>query len=115
MVEYSGGAPAVFVPDNLRSGVTRACRYEPVINRTYLEFAEHYGAAVVAARAGRPRDTAVVEASVLLAQRWILAVFRNRRFFSVAERVVQLAHVYHPLVLAPRGLTRAGVAIRGRL
>lgn len=85
MVEFFGGAPAVFVPDNLRSGVTLACRYEPVINRTYLEFAEHYGAAVVPARAGRPRDKAVVETSVLLAQRWILAALRDRRFFSVAE------------------------------
>jgi transposase len=85
MVEFWGGAPAIFVPDNLRSGVTEACRYEPVINRTYLEFAQHYGAAVVPARAGRPRDKAVVEAAVLVAQRWILAVLRHRRFFSVAE------------------------------
>jgi transposase len=42
MVEFFGGAPAVFGPDNLWSGVTRACRYEPAINRTYLEFAQHY-------------------------------------------------------------------------
>jgi transposase len=85
MVEFWGGAPALFVPDNLLSGVTQACRYEPVINRTYLEFAQHYGAAVVPARAGRPRDKAVVEVSVLVAQRWILAALRNRRFFSVVE------------------------------
>ncbi len=85
MVEFWGGAPALFVPDNLLSGVTQACRYEPVINRTYLEFAQHYGAAVVPARAGRPRDKAVVEANVLVAQRWILAALRNRRFFSVVE------------------------------
>jgi transposase len=85
MVEFWGGAPALFVPDNLRSGVTQACRYEPVINRTYLEFAQHYGAAVVPARAGRPRDKAVVEANVLVVQRWILAVLRDRRFFSLAE------------------------------
>jgi transposase len=85
MVECFGGAPALFVPDNLLSGVTKACRYEPVINRTYLEFARHYGAAVVPARSGHPRDKAVVEANVLVAQRWILAALRNRRFFSVAE------------------------------
>jgi transposase len=85
MVEFFGGAPALFVPDNLWSGVTKACHYEPVINRTYLEFAQHYGAAVVPARAGHPRDKAVVEVSVLVAQRWILAALRNRRFFSVAE------------------------------
>jgi transposase len=85
MVEFFGGAPALFVPDNLLSGVSKACPYEPVINRTYLEFAQHYGAAVVPARAGHPRDKAVVEANVLVAQRWILAALRNRRFFSVAE------------------------------
>ncbi len=85
MVEFWGGTPAIFVPDNLRSGVTQPCRYEPVINRTYLEFAQHYGAAVVPARAGHPRDKAVVEANVLVAQRWILAALRDRRFFSLAE------------------------------
>jgi transposase len=85
MVEFFGGAPAMFVPDNLRSGVTQPCRYEPVINRTYLEFAQHYGAAVVPARAGHPRDKAVVEANVLVVQRWILAVLRHRQFFSLAE------------------------------
>jgi len=85
MVEFFGGAPAMFVPDNLLSGVTHACRYEPVINRTYLDFAQHYGAAVVPARAGKPRDKAVVEANVLVAQRWILAALRHRRFFTVAE------------------------------
>jgi transposase len=85
MVEGWGGAPAIFVPDNLRSGVTQACRYEPIINRTYLEFAQHYGAAVVPARAGHPRDKAVVETSVLVVQRWILAALRHRRFFSLAE------------------------------
>jgi transposase len=85
MVEFFGGTPAIFVPDNLRSGVTQPCRYEPVINRTYLEFAEHYGAAVVPARAGHPRDKAVVEANVLVVQRWILAALRHRRFFSLAE------------------------------
>jgi transposase len=85
MVEFWGGTPAIFVPDNLRSGVTQPCRYEPVINRTYLEFAQHYGSAVVPARAGHPRDKAVVEANVLVAQRWILAVLRDRAFFNVAE------------------------------
>ena len=76
------GSPAIVVPDNLRSGVTQACRYEPMINRTYLEFARHYGIAVVPARSGRPRDKAKVEASVLVAQRWILAALRHRRFFQ---------------------------------
>lgn len=85
MVEAWGGSPAIFVPDNLKSGVTRACRYEPDLNRTYEDFARFYGAAVIPARPYRPRDKAKVEVSVLLAQRWILAVLRNRTFFSLAE------------------------------
>jgi transposase len=85
MLEAFAGCPAIVVPDNLRSGVTQACRYEPMINRTYLECARHYGLAVVPARSGRPRDKAKVEAHVLVAQRWVLAALRHRRFFSLAE------------------------------
>jgi transposase len=85
MLEYFHGSPAIVVPDNLRSGVTQACRYEPMINRTYLECAHYYGIAIVPARSGRPRDKAKVEAGVLLAQRWILAALRHRRFFALAE------------------------------
>jgi transposase len=85
MLDYFQGCPAIFVPDNLRSGVTQPCRYEPIINRTYLEFAQFYGAAVIPARTFHARDKAVVEANVLVAQRWILAALRHQRFFSLAE------------------------------
>lgn len=85
MFEEWGGCPAILVPDNLKSGVTRPCRYEPEVNRTYEEMAEHYGAVVIPARAGRPKDKPKVEASVLVAERWILAVLRNRTFFCLAE------------------------------
>jgi transposase len=69
----------------LKSGVTKPSRYEPVINRTYEEMAGHYGAVVIPARVRHPKDKARAEASVLLAQRWILATLRNRTFFSLAE------------------------------
>ncbi len=83
--EFFGGVPAIVVPDNLRSGVTRADRYEPEINRTYAELATHYGCAVIPARPYKPRDKAKVEAGVLVAERWILAALRDRTFFSLAE------------------------------
>ena len=83
--EFFAGAPAIIVPDNLRSGVTRADRYEPEINRTYAELATHYGCAVIPARPYKPRDKAKVEAGVLVAERWILAALRDRTFFSLAE------------------------------
>ncbi|MEK7756518.1 MAG: IS21 family transposase [Planctomycetota bacterium] len=85
MLEEWGGCPELLIPDNLKSGVNRACRYEPEVNRTYEEMARHYGAAVLPARAYRARDKAKVEASVLVVQRWILARLRDRTFFSAAE------------------------------
>jgi transposase len=83
--EYLGGVAQILVPDNLKSGVTHPCRYEPDINPTYLDLARHYGTSVIPARPGKPRDKAKVESAVLIAERWILAALRNHRFFSLAE------------------------------
>jgi transposase len=82
---FFGGVPALVVPDNLRSGVAKPCRYEPAINPTYQELAEHYGSAILPARVRKPKDKAKVENGVLLAERWLLAPLRNRQFFSLAE------------------------------
>jgi transposase len=82
---FFGGSPRLWVPDNLRSAVSRAHRYEPLLNRTYEELATHHGAAIVPARAYKPRDKAKAEAGVLLAERWILARLRHYTFFSLAE------------------------------
>jgi transposase len=110
MLEYFQGCPAIFVPDNLLSGVTQPCRYEPIINRTYLELAQFYGAAVVPARTGRARDKAVVEANVLVAQRWILAVLRHRRVFSLAELNAAIRELL--VALNSRPLRKLGVSRR---
>jgi transposase len=85
MVEYFGGSTAIWVPDNLKSGVTTANYYEPEINRTYRDLASHYGAIVLPARAAHPKDKPKVEVSVQIAQRWILAVLRHRTFFTLAD------------------------------
>jgi transposase len=81
----SGGAPAIFVPDNPKVGVTKADRYEPILQRSYDELARHYGAVVIPARPFRPRDKPKVEQGVLLVSRWVLARLRHRRFFSLEE------------------------------
>jgi transposase len=83
--EYFQCIPHVLIPDNLRSGVSHACFYEPEINPTYSNLAEHYGCAVLPARPAKPRDKAKVEVGVLISQRWILSVLRKRTFFSLAE------------------------------
>ena len=84
-LHFFGGAPALLVPDNLKSAVTWPCRYEPVENRSYAEFAEHYGMSVVPARPHKPRDKAKAEAGVLVAERQILAALRHQRFRSLAD------------------------------
>jgi transposase len=84
-LEFFGGVPQILVPDNLKSGVTHPCRYEPDVNPTYLDLARHYGITVIPARPGKPKDKAKVESSVLIVERWILAALRNHRFFSLAE------------------------------
>ena len=83
--EFMGGVTQILVPDNLKSGVTHPCRYEPDINPTYLDLARHYNTTVIPARPGKPKDKAKVESCVLIAERWILAALRNHRFFSLAE------------------------------
>jgi transposase len=83
-LEFFGGAPAILVPDNVRSGVTAAHRYEPELNPTYQDFARHYGIAVLPARSRKPRDKAKVENAVLVTERWILARLRRHTFFTLA-------------------------------
>ena len=83
--DFLGGVPAVIVPDNLKSGVHKAHRYEPDLNPSYAEMARHYGTSVLPARVRKPKDKAKAEAGVLLVERWILAALRNRTFFSLRE------------------------------
>jgi hypothetical protein len=94
---FIGGVPAMVVSDNLRAGVTKACFYEPAINRTYAEMAAHYNTAIVPARPYRARDKAKVEVAVQVATRFIIAKLRNQQFFSlsalnaaIAELVAQI-------------------------
>jgi transposase len=84
-LEYFGGVPRAIVPDNLKSGIHKAHRYEPDLNPAYHDFAEHYNVAILPARVRKPRDKAKVEAGVLIVERWILARLRNRTFFSLGE------------------------------
>lgn len=80
-----GGVPKALVPDNLKAGVTKPSRYEPGINRTYQDLADHYGCVVLPTRIVKPRDKAKVEVAVQIVERFVLAKLRNVRFFSLAE------------------------------
>jgi len=110
MAEYFGGTTEIWVPDQLKSGVTRPCRYEPGVNRSYQELAAHYGAVVVPARPGKPKDKAKVESMVLVAQRWILARLRNRTFFELAALNAAIRELLEDLNARP--LQKLGVSRR---
>lgn len=80
---FFGGVPALLVPDNVRAGVSKACRYEPQLNPTYADLAQHYGTAVLPTRPYKPRDKAKVEVAVQVVERWVLARLRHHGFFSL--------------------------------
>jgi transposase len=82
---FIGGVPEIVVPDNLKAGVKHPCRYEPDLNPTYQDLAQHYGTAVIPARPRKAKDKAKVEVGVQVVERWILARLRNRTFFSLAD------------------------------
>lgn len=83
--EFFQGVPEILTPDNLKDAVTRSCRYEPDLNATYREMAEHYGTVIIPARVGKARDKAKVESGVLQVERWVLAPLRYHTFFSLTD------------------------------
>ncbi len=108
-VEFFGGVTVVVVPDQLRSAVVQPGRYEPQVQRTYLEWARHYGTVVVPARPARPRDKAKVEVAVQIAERWVLARLRNQTFFSLEElnqRIDELGEELNGWVMRRYGKSR---------
>jgi len=107
---FYGGVPMITVPDNLRQGVTKACRYEPEVNSTYLDMASFYGTAIIPARPAKPKDKAKVENAVLQVERWILAPLRNRIFFSISELNEAMAELL--AALNEKGLTKIGKSRR---
>lgn len=82
---FIGGVPALVIPDNLKSAVTKACRYDPNINPSYQQLAAHYGTALMPARPLKPKDKAKAEVGVQIIERWILARLRHQTFFSLSE------------------------------
>jgi transposase len=94
-LEFWGGVPRLIVPDNTKTGVSKSCRYDPDVNPTYQNFAAHYGFGVLPARPYKPRDKAVVENAVQVAQRWIVAALRQRKFFSLAEANQAIGELLH--------------------
>lgn len=96
-LRFFGGVPEVLVPDNLKSGVRKACYYEPDINPTYHDLARHYNTVILPARVREPRDKAKVETGVQIVERWILAKLRNHTFFSLEELNTEIRKLLNEL------------------
>lgn len=105
MLAYFGGVPRVIVPDNLKAAVIRPGAL-PELNRTYQEFAQHYGTVIMPARSRHPKDKSKVEVAVQIVQRWILAKLRHMQFFSLAELNAEIARLCDEL--NARVMKRAG-------
>ena len=108
-VEYFGCCSKSVVPDNLRSGVSKACRYEPVLNRSYAAWAEYYNTAIIPARVRKPKDKSLAEIGVKIVKRWIFVRLRNRQFFSLAEinqAILELLEILDNKVIKSRGKSR---------
>jgi len=84
-VEFFGGVTVIFVLDNLKSGVTKAHRYEPLLNRSYDDLLKHLNAVAIPGRGRKPRDKAKVENGVLQVERWVLAPLRDRTLIGLEE------------------------------
>lgn len=107
--DFFGGISQILIPDNLKSGVKKPCRYEPDLNPTYRDFAQHYGVAVIPARVRKPKDKSKVEVAVQVAERWILAVLRKHKFYSVFEineAIVPLLKIMNDKVMKHIGSSR---------
>lgn len=84
-LHYYGGIPAAIVPDNLKSAVTKSSKYEPTINETFADFAEHYNTTILPTRAYKPKDKALVENAIKIIYTRIYAKIRNETFYSLEE------------------------------
>ncbi|MGO8740482.1 IS21 family transposase [Rhodoblastus sp.] len=110
-LEAIGGVPQLFVPDNTKTAVIKACYYDPQVNRTYSEMAAHYGAAILPARPRKPRDKAKVEQAVLIVERWLFGRLRHKIFYSLAEVNTAIADLMTHLN-EERPIRRLGVTRR---
>ena len=84
-LHYFEGVPRAIVPDNLKSGVTKACNYEPQLNASYYDFARHYNTVILPARPVKPKDKSLVENAVGIVYQRIYSRLRNITFFSIEE------------------------------
>lgn len=107
-LNFFGGTPELIVPDNPRALVAQACRYEPRVNDTVLDFCRHYGCSMLPARPYTPQDKAKVEVAVQVTERWIMARLRHVRLRDLAHADAAIAQLLP--MLNDRPMQRLGVS-----
>jgi hypothetical protein len=110
MFHFFGGVPKYLVVDNLKSGVFRAHRYDPDLNSTYCDYANHMGFAVLLARPATPRDKPAIEGAIRVIQRQFYAEMRNKTFYSLCDLNLELRKYIERLnsaAMKDYGCTRA--------
>lgn len=88
--EYFQAVPEAVVPDNLKTGVTKSSRSEPLLNEAYRELADYYGTVIIPARVKKPKDKPSVEATVGFVSRQIIAALRNYQCFDLYELNIEI-------------------------
>lgn len=108
-LHFFGGVPKAIVPDNLKSAVSKASKYEPTLNKTFKDFALHYDTAINPTRSYRPQDKALVEGAVKLVYQRIFYPLSKMQFFSLADlnkEIARLLEDYNDYLLTHLGISR---------
>lgn len=106
---YLGGVPQAIVPDNLKSAVTKSCKYEPIINKTFRDMGHYYGCVINPTRTYSPQDKALVEGAVKLVYQRIYYEISKMTFFSLEElnkQIRLLLERYNSYKLQTAGVSR---------
>jgi hypothetical protein len=82
---YFGGVTPYVTVDNQKAAVDKAHWYDPDVNPTFVDFANHWGFAVIPARPYRPRDKGANESAIGVVQKQFYQEVRERKFYSLEE------------------------------
>ncbi len=84
-LEYFSGVPKLIITDNLKSAVTQAHTYEPILNKDFKAFGLHYNTALMPTRGYKPKDKALVEGAVKLVYQRIYYPLQGQLFFTLSD------------------------------
>ena len=109
-LHFFGGVPRVLIPDNLKSAVQKADKYEAEINTAFMDFANHYGTTVLPARSRKPKDKSIVEKTVSIVYSRIFAALRDRIFYclsSLNQAIIELLVIHNQQNFQQRSESRS--------